>query len=185
MLYHDLVNNICKDAIATFGKTLLSGHKDYQHFDVICDDLLKEYLVNDVRKSEAFVGVFNKLQEGPALYWIEVISSTSKDEILHAIRNYKSLEERRNAPAVKKRVADSAILYVGKVKGHFWGRLVQHMGFNRSPNTQGLQLAHWGRNMKLKVKFHVLTFEEDMAPYMSILELALAKELKPMLGKHR
>lgn len=77
------------------------------------------------------------------------------------------------------------VLYVGKVVRNFHGRVIQHMGYHRSSQTQGLQLAHWAALIGVDVKINYCVFESEEANLMSILEYQLADTLKPLLGKHK
>ena len=86
---------------------------------------------------------------------------------------------------MKKSINDSRILYVGKVKRHFWGRLIQHLGYYKVNRTQGLQLYYWAKELNLNLKVTVIEFEPEMIDLMEVLESALAKKLKPILGKHK
>jgi hypothetical protein len=77
------------------------------------------------------------------------------------------------------------VLYVGKVKKVLWGRVIQHLGFSKTAGTQGLQLYHWARGLSLELKLTVLEFEANMADLLPLVEKAVAKQLKPLLGKHQ
>ena len=50
--------------------------------------------------------------------------------------------------------------------------------------TQGLQLCHWGNNLSLKLKLHVIEFNRDMEDMMPAIEQHFAQVLKPLVGKH-
>ena len=75
-------------------------------------------------------------------------------------------------------------LYVGKVKKNFYSRIVQHLGYFKTAATQGLQLCHWGNNLSLKLKLHVIEFNRDMEDMMPAIEQHFAQVLKPLVGKH-
>lgn len=80
--------------------------------------------------------------------------------------------------------ATSNYLYVGKVKKNFYSRIVQHLGYFKTAATQGLQLCHWGNNLSLKLKLHVIEFNRDMEDMMPAIEQHFAQVLKPLVGKH-
>ena len=89
-------------------------------------------------------------------------------------------------PAIKTTIDyDSRTLYVGKVKGSFWGRLIQHLGFFKVNATQGLQLYYWAKDLSLKLRVNIYVFDNNMADIMPIVEYAFAKRLKPLVGKHK
>lgn len=80
---------------------------------------------------------------------------------------------------------NSKTLYVGKVKGSFWGRLITHLGFYKVNATQGLQLYYWAKHLSLDLKVHIMEFDNNMADTMPIIEYAFAKQLKPLAGRHK
>lgn len=80
--------------------------------------------------------------------------------------------------------ADTTTLYVGKVKSKFWWRLITHFGFYKVHRTQGLQLFYWAKELGLKIDVTVYEFNDEMANYMPIIENAVARDLKPLIGKH-
>ena len=92
----------------------------------------------------------------------------------------------RAVPARQNSFDDtSPVLYVGKVKKAFGGRVIQHLGFSATAATQGLQLYHWTRGMALKLQLTAFEFEDDMADLLPLVERAVARELRPLLGKHQ
>ncbi|MCD6013886.1 MAG: hypothetical protein K0Q79_3748 [Flavipsychrobacter sp.] len=124
----------------------------------------------------------------PILYWFEIVSdhrSRNIYDILVRLKQNNTLG--RNLPAYKKtfRNWDSNILYVGKVKKGFVGRLTVHLGYYTNKHTQGLQLCHWAQNEKLKLRLHYVKFPYDLIDLIGLYENALAKELHPLLGKHK
>lgn len=119
----------------------------------------------------------------PVVYIFEIISGTSPREVLAAAKAY---DGSRAVPARRSSIDDtSPVLYVGKVKKALWGRIIQHLGFSRTAATQGLQLYHWTRGMKLELQLTVFEFKDDMGNLLPLLEKAIASELKPLLGKHQ
>ncbi|WP_317900063.1 Arm DNA-binding domain-containing protein [Aurantibacillus circumpalustris] len=104
---------------------------------------------------------------------------------LNGRTDYIKSPNSKAVPAIKKNFSSSKILYVGKVKRHVWGRLIQHLGFYKVKRTQGLQLFYWATPLSIKLKFVVMEFEPEMAALMGILENELAEILKPILGKHK
>ena len=76
------------------------------------------------------------------------------------------------------------ILYVGKCKENFWGRVMQHLGYYKTPTTQGLQLFHWAKELRLEVRLNALEFTSDMKDIMPVIELFFAKQLQPLVGRH-
>jgi hypothetical protein len=66
------------------------------------------------------------------------------------------------------------------------GQLITHFGFlKESGQTQGLQLNEWFKDLDLELELSILECDAQMVDYLPILELAFAKKLKPILGKHR
>jgi hypothetical protein len=156
-------------------------------FEINCADL-QDFNYIDIRQSDKFKDIFDKLKElsGPTLYWFEILSDTDTKQIVETFFNYKSSISSKTTPAVKTTIDyDSRTLYVGKVKGSFWGRLIQHLGFFKVNATQGLQLFYWAKDISLKLRINIYVFDNNMADIMPIAEYAFAKRLKPLLGKHK
>ncbi|MNS47110.1 hypothetical protein D3C72_796280 [compost metagenome] len=181
------LNNFVDNSIETLNKLRKSGVKSEFSFNIKSTDL-EDFNSTDIRNSAKFVELFDQLKciTGPVLYWIEIISDIERGDIVSALKQYKELNTSKATPALKSTIDyNSTILYVGKVKGTFWGRLIQHMGYFKNTKTQGLQLYHWSTDLPLTLTFHVLEFEPEMANLMSIIEYAFAQEFKPLIGKHK
>lgn len=148
---------------------------------------LEDYVNHDITKSDQYRELIKELMEikGPVLYWYEIISNHSNDEIINSLQMYEQKQNHRAIPVFFKGYnRNTRILYVGKCKGKFWGRVIQHLGYFKIPTTQGLQLYHWAKELHLEVKLHALEFTEDMADIMPIVESYFAKKLHPLVGKH-
>ncbi len=141
----------------------------------------------DITKDEEYQQQFRDLMalQGPVLYWIEVTSDHSAEELRAVMEGYKRQHGARPAPALTRSYkADSRCLYVGKAKRSFYGRVIQHLGFEQSGKSQGIQLYHWANNMGLKVKVHGFELEPAMIELVSVMEIEFAKHMKPIFGKH-
>ena len=77
-----------------------------------------------------------------------------------------------------------AIIYMSERSKRISSRIVQHLGYFKTAATQGLQLCHWGNNLSLKLKLHVIEFNRDMEDMMPAIEQHFAQVLKPLVGKH-
>lgn len=164
-----------------------NGVKKEYSFTIDCSDL-DDYNYNDIRKSPKFRSIFDELKNanGPTLYWIEIVSDTDSKKVIEALTDYKASDKPKATPALKSNINyDSKTLYVGKVKGTFWGRLIQHLGFFKVNATQGLQLFYWTKKLPLTLQFNTLEFDSNMADTMPIIEYAFAKRLQPLIGKHK
>jgi len=167
-----------------------SNLPDIKTFEIDCSQL-KEFLKEDIRYSEEYKELFEKLMpiKAPCLYWYRIISSNSSDEIINSFKEYKNhIERDRNVPALSSEKGidmESRILYVGKFKNGIYGRVIQHLGCFSSPQTQGLQLYYWAKKIGLKLELNVLEFDSEMADILPIVEFAVAKKLHPLIGKHK
>jgi len=164
-----------------------NGVKKELSFTICCKDL-DDFNFVDIRQSEKFKLIFDKLKDasGPTLYWFEIISDTDSKKVIEALNNYKTSENSKATPALKTTINyDSKTLYVGKVKGAFWGRLIQHLGFFKVNGTQGLQLFYWAKDLSLDLKINILEFDNNMADIVPVVEYAFAKRLQPLAGKHK
>jgi hypothetical protein len=165
----------------------LNGVRKELSFTISCGDL-DDFNFVDIRKSEKFESIFKQLQElsGPTLYWFEIISDTDTKQVVESLKNYKTSKDAKATPALKAKINyDSKVLYVGKVKGTFWGRLIQHLGFFKVNGTQGLQLFYWAKDLSLNLKINIFVFDNNMADIMPIVEYTFAKRLQPLVGKHQ
>jgi len=158
-----------------------SNLPDIKTFEIDCSQL-KEFLKEDIRYSEEYKELFEKLMpiKAPCLYWYRIISSNSSDEIINSFKEYKNhIERDRNVPALSSEKGidmESRILYVGKFKNGIYGRVIQHLGCFSSPQTQGLQLYYWAKKIGLKLELNVLEFDSEMADILPIVEFAVAKK---------
>lgn len=163
-----------------------NGAKDYFQYDFDCS-LFQDWNLTDIRQSEEHKELFDVLGTlaGPVLYWFEILPPTTNEDVRNAISEYKHSIEAKSVPALKSKYSrDSNILYVGKVKRNFWGRVIQHLGYYQVVRTQGLQLYHWARPLNLKLRLHAYQFEPEMEDLVSVFELKFARILKPITGKH-
>lgn len=182
----DQIRGICADLASPLVK--ISGNEPVikKEYIIDCSLLHDDYFQVDVRKTGDFSSVFSDVDpEAPVLYWFEITSGHSSDDVMKYFGDYRNTKERKAIPATRKMVHDSEILYVGKVKRRFDGRLVQHLGYYKVSGTQALQLHYWARNMPLGLTLHTLVFPHDMADLMGVIENKFAARLRPILGKHR
>ena len=156
--------------------------KEYQ---INGSDLDEKYLKEDIRDTKKFKEMFAELatiENKPCVYYFEVLSDVSANEIVNKFKT-----STKNTPALNSAISQSKTLYVGKVNACVWGRLIMHLGLHTNKTTEsnvhGLHLVDWAKD--LNVKFTVLEFEEDMRDLMEVIEKTLAKELQPIIGKHK
>lgn len=182
----DLISKIKNDQIEIFQKSLLTGIIK-EHCEIICCDSLGDFMNNDIRNSTDFKQLFDilKSMKGPCLYWFEILSENTHEGIRHKLTEYKNNPgARANSAMWSYTVPNSKYLYVGKVKKGVSGRMVTHLGYNKNPQTSGLQLFHWSKGMNLKLKLNVMEFIPEMADLMGVIELKVAQNLHPIIGKH-
>jgi len=166
-------------------------HGEIKHFEIDCSKL-KEFLNENILKSNDFKELFKILQKikGPCVYWYQVVApDITSTEIIDSFTAYKNnLDRNRAVPAIsyKKSINNnSKYLYVGKVKRNFYGRVIQHLGCFNVQQTQGLQLYYWAKELNLKLELSVIEFDSSMENLLPVIELAVAEELKPLIGKHK
>ena len=147
-------------------------------FIFFCSELVDENLKQTQKFKNFIDDINNKL---PTIYWFEIISKTPLD-LTEKIK--KCREERKfKVPPTNENIS-SNILYVGKVRNNFRGRVKGHLGYS-SPETWSLQLNHWVEEMEMELKLNYIQYEigtDNIA--LAILEHCTAEELKPILGKH-
>jgi len=163
-----------------------NGAKTYFHYDFDCT-LFQDWYLSDIRHSNEHKELFENLGKitGPVLYWFEILPPSTNEDVRNAISIYKHSNDSKSVPSLKSKFSrESNILYVGKVKRNFWGRVIQHLGFYKVKRTQGLQLYHWAKSLNLKLRLHAYQFEPGMEDLVAIYELKFARMLKPITGKH-
>lgn len=149
----------------------------------------KMYHTNDIRKSADHISLFSHLSliKKPVLYWITFSGANENcDKIRSKYVEYKKIEQVRNCSSYKSKFDKiSTTLYVGKVKTGFWGRVITHLGYSQSRRTAGLQLSHWYEYDKFSdLTLNYIIFEKEMENLISVIEVELSKELRPILGKY-
>lgn len=189
----EIINTIISDSIEKL-KANLSSEIDIKSIPIDQKFFDEKYMksVNITKE----LSEFNKLLKinQPVLYWFEFDTTKVSKEVLRAkyesyrnkfVKDYNH-KEYRNTAAVKKDYRECTnILYVGKVKNGFWGRLVTHLGYNISVKTAGMQLFHWFEPIKygdLRLNYWVLN--DDMNNLIALLEIELAQQLNPLIGKY-
>ncbi|CAH0280672.1 hypothetical protein SRABI27_03765 [Pedobacter sp. Bi27] len=161
--------------------------------DIACDQLapLAEG-VHASAESDRICRVLhnNGLNEAPAVYWFEIISDHTADQIRNSYIQHRETIGERKMPAIYKNYQqDSKILYVGKGNTNISGRMFLHLGYEpKQIHLQGLQLCHWDYLSELKglvLRLNIVYLPLNMTALTSVFEYHLAKTLKPILGKHR
>lgn len=179
----ELINN----TIQHLEQVIHDGVKNEISFEINCAEI-DDFNSIDIRQSDKFKPVYDQLKNasGPSLYWFEITSDSDSKDVIEALRKYKTSASSKATPALKNQINyASKMLYVGKVKKEFAGRLTQHMGFYKEKRTQGLQLFHWAKDLSLNLRIHVIEFDNNMSEIMPIIENAFAKRLQPLIGKHK
>ena len=182
----DEIENVTNNLIKALDNFKCNGAKEYFVHDFDCS-FFQNWNLTDIRDSAEHKVVFEKLGSitGPVVYWFEIVSDISAEDVRKFISDYKYSEDAKSVPALKTKYSkDSKILYVGKVKRKFWGRVIQHLGYYQVKRTQGLQLYHWAKDIGLKVRLHAFEFEQEMEDLVSIIERKMARNLNPITGKH-
>jgi len=185
----NIITNYLSEASTALSEQVSNLH-DIKTFEIDCSQL-KEFLKEDIRYSEEFKELFEKLIpiKAPCLYWYRVLSENTSTEIINSFKMYRNNTERdRNVPALNSDNSidhKSRVLYVGKVKSGIYGRVIQHLGCHITARTQGLQLYYWAQEIGLKLELNVLEFDNKMADILPIVEFSVAKELHPLIGKHK
>lgn len=180
-----LIKEESKKIYELFSKISINGYVKKFNF-IIDEKKLNSKYLNDVNITSDgdFVSMFQQLQkfnDYPALYFFEINPLLEKNEIIPLIE-----KSHLNIPARNKTVANTGVLYVGKVKRCAWGRLIQHLGYHQQRKSHGLQIDFWANktSLELKLSYTVIFFDKSTADYIHVLEQALIKSLKPIIGKY-
>ena len=185
MNLNQYIKKIAKSSINPLEHVIKYGAKRIENYTIECE-MLKELQESHINKEPEFKELFQKLNEhtGPCLYFFTITSKHANEDLINDLKIYKQKPNSRALPAIKKKMQAGNILYAGKVKRYFASRVEQHLGYYKVEKTQGLQLLHWTKFNKLKLILTVMEFEKDMDDMMTIFEFCLARELKPIVGKH-
>lgn len=158
--------NILKPYSQLLSDTLTKVSKDspekYIVHELNCS-FLSSYTIENIEKSPEYFKIKEKFDslKNLCVYWFEIILDNHIDNIWNTLRTYKD-DKLRTVPATKKNMPKGTnILYLGKVKEGFLGRLKQHLGYCNASTTQSLQLCHWAKELGLILKIHVMEFEEE------------------------
>ncbi|MEJ5962812.1 hypothetical protein [Pedobacter immunditicola] len=155
-------------------------------YDIDCT-LLSDFGKSiECEKTLKFITDLEQFIDIPAVYWFEIVSEHTTLEIYNSAISLKE-NSLRKLPAHKKLFSkwDSKVLYVGKVKSNISGRMYVHLGYHRAPTIQGLQLCHWVNIEGLKLRLNVIYLPKNLDMLAGTFEFHLAKQLHPILGKHR
>lgn len=183
------MNHILSDFLSDTCNSLknLRRNNVYKEFyyHIKCENL-EDFLSKDITQSVQYQDLLQDLMQikGPVLYWYEITSSHSNNDIIKTLKEYKQKKQRATPVIYKNYDRLTKILYVGKCKENFWGRVIQHLGYYKTPTTQGLQLFHWAKELRLEVRLNALEFASDMKDIMPVIELFFAKQLHPLVGRH-
>jgi hypothetical protein len=183
----NLIMAICEESYKPLQEASLKGSEDYRSYLIDCATL-EDFNEIDVCEDIKHKPMFDELLsfKCPVLYWFEIVNPELNEKIIKAINKYKRRGVRKATPAMRKTPnLDTNVLYVGKVKKGFTGRVITHLGYYKVPRTQGLQLYHWSTGIELKLKLHVYTFKPELAPLMTVIERGIAEKLRPLLGSHK
>jgi len=163
-----------------------------KRFDFAVNENLfsSKYITNvDITKEGSdFYSMFKDLKEYenyPALYIFRINPLLEKNEIISLIQKVNK-EHSLKIPALNFAKKNEGVLYVGKVKECFWGRLIQHLGYHKKRTSHGLQLSYWlsHTSSRPNISFSVYFFKKSTVDYLELLEKLIAKEYNPIIGKH-
>jgi|SRR6185437_3020891 len=182
------LNDACLAIAETLENVVKTNAIKYVPYDIDCACLKSDYVKQaDITREEWFSEIFNSYN-GATVYAIEVLSGPGNQRIIELYKDYiKTPVQMRRGTSALKSTADpnTKYLYVGKVKAVFHGRVIHHLGFHSSGQTVGLQIFHWLKGEQLQLRIHTYQFPQNMENFLEVLEGQLAKQLKPLIGKHR
>ena len=134
------------------------------------------------------------------LYWFELDSVEKAVSLNGLLNDYRKLNL-KTVPATNKN-DNRNILYVGIRQGggskdkkdkngniilgltNIVGRINQHLGYYKVVSTQGLQLYEYAKGLDFNITIKVVEFKGLEKKYLNIIEKLVAKELKPLSGRH-
>jgi len=154
---------------------------------------------SDPRLAHLFVSLNSVTNH--CLYWFELDSVAKAVKLDGLLNDYRKLNL-KTVPATNKN-ENKNILYVGIRQGgvvgrkkdklgnilkqgltNILGRINQHLGYYHVASTQGLQLYEYAKGLDFNITIKVIEFEGLEKKYLNIIEKLVAKELKPLSGRH-
>lgn len=187
------IHDIVGDQINKLNKCIEALNNNNLEIKTI--DIDSHFLAKDYQKKRTFskCEIFKDLYESlpkkePVLYWftydIDKLKSNSLEQLFVEVR--QKTKKRKFAEIPKVRRESSGTLYVGKVKDKFHYRFVNHLGHSVNDETGSLQLSYWyDTELYGNLKLNYIVFSEEMKTLLGVLEIELAKELKPIVGSHK
>lgn len=120
------MNHILSDFLSDTCNSLenLRRNNVYKEFyyHIKCENL-EDFLSKDITQSVQYQNLLQDLMQikGPVLYWYEITSSHSNNDIIKTLKEYKQKKQRATPVIYKNYDRRTKILYVGKCKENFWG----------------------------------------------------------------
>jgi hypothetical protein len=121
----------------------------------------------------------SKIKNKPCIYFFEI----EKNNCNRILQVYENLEK-GNISALRKNIKKeekTTCLYVGRSKKTIVHRLKVHFGY-RDTTENGLQLVHWAKPLKLKLKLHIYIFPKKLDFLLPLYEERFNREYKPLIG---
>lgn len=118
------MNHILSDFLSDTCNSLenLRRNNVYKEFyyHIKCENL-EDFLSKDITQSVQYQNLLQDLMQikGPVLYWYEITSSHSNNDIIRALKEYKQKRQRVTPVIYKNYNRHTNILYVGKCKENF------------------------------------------------------------------
>jgi hypothetical protein len=190
---NDIINNIVSDQINKLTNYFDILNKNGLEIKTI--DIDSSYLAENYRKTQTFSksakfkNLYDNLPKNkPVLYWFTFdVEKLKNDTLEQAFKDInETIKIRKTAEVPKTQRESRGTLYVGKVKDKFHYRFVNHLGHSVNDKTGSLQLSYWyNATIYGNLKLNYIVFEEEMKTLIGVLEIELAKKLKPILGSHK
>ncbi|PIB38295.1 hypothetical protein [Maribacter sp. 4G9] len=162
-----------------------TGPKNYRTIELALDEF-QGLGIDAIKSTKTYLKLIDLFLSytDPCVYWFEIRSPTEVKGIWNSFGEYKA-RKLRTVPYKKKVMPeDTNVLYLGKVKKGLLRRLKEHLGYTDSVKTQSLQLIHWALGYGIKIKIHVMEFEQETSNLVGVFEFKLAREIRPLLGRH-
>lgn len=177
-------------------QAILEGSfQQYESFFLNCSELVAPQENEKIPKNviNHFFSLLHKddingfqINKKACLYFFEIISHNAIDikSVYIQFSNNSDFDYLNKSAIKKNAVCPNNILYIGKVKNGIGSRMATHFGYV-NPKIGGMQLRHWAKEINLKLKVHIIAFDEVIDDYINPLELNLTKNLKPLIGKSK
>jgi hypothetical protein len=161
--------------------------RKYLTFDISCaalPDELRSETLDKHRNLQYVLRMLSKYDEYSTVYWFSINSRHSCSQVLEAMIAAR-MRAHKHFSYIPDTCAFTRCLYVGKTQRRMSLRAIAHFGLRRSCNTTALHLCTWAKELRLKVRLHVILLSPEARKDLELIEAEMAETMQPLIGGHK